>query len=87
MERWGELHADLAYLHVRATVVGEAEISTVWMGIDHNFSGEGPPIIFETMVFDGEMDGYQWRYATEAEAIAGHDEVVERVRAKVTNGG
>lgn len=52
------------------------------------------PIIFETMIFDhsgdepggegvadwlGAWDGQCWRYATEAEAIAGHAEVVNMV--------
>ena len=26
-------------------------ISTVWLGIDHNFGAAGPPLIYETMTF------------------------------------
>ena len=54
-------------------------ISTVWMGLDHNW-GAGPPLIFETMVFEnGDMgaDLNMARYATEEEAIKGHEEMVE----------
>lgn len=50
-----------------------AEVSTVWLGLDHSF-GIGPPLIFETMVFglpDGEE--VQERYSTEVEALAGHE--------------
>lgn len=59
------------------TEVEGAEVSTVWMGIDHNFSDDGPPLIFETMVFgDSEYAEYQWRYSTEEEAREGHERVV-----------
>ncbi len=27
-------------------------ISTVFLGLDHRFGGEGPPLVFETMVFE-----------------------------------
>jgi hypothetical protein len=54
--------------------------STVWLGIDHNYTRRGPPLIFETMVFDRKSahpwaEGYMARYATLEEAIAGHKEV------------
>lgn len=50
-------------------------VSTVWLGLNHNF-GRGRPLIFETMVFAskddmGELDCD--RYSTEAEALAGHE--------------
>lgn len=31
--------------------LGKFYISTVFLGIDHNFLGKGGPILFETMVF------------------------------------
>jgi hypothetical protein len=46
-------------------------VSTVFLGIDHNF-GNGPPLLFETMVFGGEYDGYCKRYSTWEEAEGGH---------------
>jgi hypothetical protein len=58
-------------------------VSTVWLGVNHAFGG-GPPIIFETMVFGPEnTDEYMQRYATEAEARAGHAETVTVVAATV----
>lgn len=66
--------------HVADEMVGQVRVSTVWLGIDHNFSGIGPPLIFETMVFGGVMDEDIWRYSTEAAALAGHDQVVTMVR-------
>jgi hypothetical protein len=59
--------------------VGDAWISTVWLGIDHGY-GHGPPIIFETMIFGGRDDGFQARYATKEAALAGHRRVVEAVK-------
>lgn len=62
--------------------IGDVLVSTVWLGLDHNCSDEGPPLIFETMVFGESLDGEKRRYSTEAEAIAGHAEMVARVRAE-----
>jgi hypothetical protein len=48
----------------------------VFLGIDHNFFGDGPPILFETMVFGGPMDQDQRRYSTWDEAEFGHAAIV-----------
>ena len=47
------------------------KVSTVFLTTNHNY-GEGPPLIFETMIFGGEHSDEQWRYTTEAEALEGH---------------
>jgi hypothetical protein len=52
--------------------IGVARVSTVFMGIDHNFTRGGPPLLFETMIFGGPEDGFQARYSTWDEAEAGH---------------
>lgn len=49
--RWMDLRADYGYAVLAKTVVGSWEVSTVWLGHDHQFL-HGPPIIFETMVFE-----------------------------------
>jgi hypothetical protein len=54
-------------------------ISTVFLGLDHSFSLDGPPILFKTMVFGGSLDESQDRYATWDEAVAGHDKWVRKV--------
>lgn len=51
----------------------ECRISTVFLGVDHQHVPGGPPILWETMVFDA--NGRDWgceRYTSEADAIAGH---------------
>lgn len=77
---------DPAQKRVAATTLPDGKwVSTVWLAIDHRMTREGPPIIFETMVF--AMDGPEGglgesldcdRYATEAEAKAGHAEMVAK---------
>lgn len=69
---------------VASTTVGEANISTVFLGFDHNF-GNGPPILFETMVFGGFEDGFQERYTTWAKAEAGHKRAVILVSSRAEN--
>lgn len=54
-------------------------VSTVFLGLDHSW-GDGPRLIFETMVFGGPLDQETYRYATWAQAEAGHAVMVERVR-------
>jgi hypothetical protein len=78
--QFAETHS--AQMRVALTKVGAYEVSTVWLGIDHNHWG-GRPILFETMVFaeGSTMDHHCDRYHTEAEAIAGHENVVGMVRA------
>ena len=55
--------------------VNNFTISTVFLGIDHRF-GEGPPLLFETMVFGGPLDQEMDRYSTWNEAEVGHNEIV-----------
>jgi hypothetical protein len=56
---------------------GEVFVSTVFLGMDHNWFG-GPPILWESMVFiDGE-DCEQQRYSSLREAIIGHNTLVAR---------
>jgi len=66
---------------VDASVIGEVEISTVFLGLDHNFLRRGPPILFETMIFGGWLDHSRNRCATWDEAKAMHAEAVRLVRA------
>jgi len=37
---------------VMQNTIGEYEVSTVFLGLDHNFTGKGVPILWETMVFE-----------------------------------
>lgn len=76
---WTE-RRDMDYKRVAETTVGNTWISTVWIGLNYDWSRKGPPLIFETMIFGGPMNEETWRWSTEAEALAGHEEVVTMVR-------
>ena len=65
---------------VRKTTIGDAEIITVFLGLDHQF-GDGPPLLFETMVFGGKLDQKQDRCTTWEEAEAMHEAMSGRVRS------
>jgi len=47
------------------------KVSTVFLGLDHQWV-EGPPLLFETMIFGGEHDEYQERCPTWEQAEAMH---------------
>jgi hypothetical protein len=72
---WYETHDRF----IAKTKVGDALVSTVFLGIDHAFGG-GPPLLFETMVFGGEHDQSQWRHYNRYAALAFHDQVVAALR-------
>lgn len=89
--RWMDLRT-YDYQVLAKTVVGSWEVSTVWLGHDHQFL-DGPPIIFETMVFEiaesqgwfgayheSVFDDFQARYSTQTQAFAGHEATVREVR-------
>jgi hypothetical protein len=89
---WSFRHCDSGYRVVAQTRLRGWLVSTVWLGLDHSY-GQGPPLIFETMVFlpDGSSLGdgdeeYCERYATEAEARDGHDLALNWVAEKIRNG-
>lgn len=65
---------------VAQEMVGGGKVSTVFLGIDHAFFGQSPPILFETMVFGGPCDGEQERCCTWEEAVEMHNKWVEKVR-------
>jgi hypothetical protein len=54
---WATLSEDLEYKRINYTELAETSVhpashlSTVWLGLDHNFWPQGPPLIFETMRF------------------------------------
>jgi len=72
---------------VAKTFVGEFEISTVFLGLDHRF-GEGRPLLFETMAFpkDSRLDLECDRYSTWEEAEKGHALMVKKYKRKKNEG-
>ena len=52
---WARVHE--ADNRVSVDTIEGQRVSTVWLGLDHRFD-EGPPLIFETMIFGGPHDQY-----------------------------
>jgi hypothetical protein len=67
-------------------ITSQIEVSTVFLGLDHRFHGQGPPILFETMIFAAglpDLDQYQCRYSSYDDAQAGHAAAVRMARAAI----
>lgn len=63
---------------VNKTIIGESVVSTIFLGVDHS-DGCGPPILFESMVFGGELDQEIERCSTWEQAEEMHDSMCKRV--------
>lgn len=63
---------------VELTKVGELEISTVFLGLDHSW-GDGPPVLWETMVFDKE------RNEKDVDQCSGNREQAEAMHEKMVH--
>lgn len=84
LRAWGQDFQDERLKRVaRDTLPNGIVVSTVWLGLDHRF-GQGPPLIFETMVFlPSSASGNELameRYGTEADALAGHARLVAKYK-------
>lgn len=74
--------------HIGNTNTRKFHISTVWLGINHNWDREGPPLIFETMVFHcyqhtgraKRLIRSEWRWSSKEEATIGHGLISESVK-------
>jgi hypothetical protein len=58
---------------------GPVRVSTVFLGLNHNFFRAGPPVLWETMIFGGRHDEYMERYSSYAQALEGHARAVALV--------
>jgi hypothetical protein len=77
---WAQwLGSSMAERRVAEQSIGQSRVSTVFLGLDHCF-GDGPPLLFETMVFGGPLDGEQARCTAWAEAEVMHAAMVDRVK-------
>lgn len=79
IREWGATFELQNRIVMRTKLIDGSIISTVFLGIDHSMIGRGPPILFESalMPSDGPIEVVD-RYATWAEAEAGHMAWIER---------
>ncbi|WP_046482720.1 hypothetical protein [Pseudomonas veronii] len=79
---WFEWFA-IADHRVAETWIDDIQVSTVFLGIDHNAFPHADPALFETMVFsDDELHPVR-RYFIWEEAEAGHAEMVAMIHTEM----
>ena len=80
---WAEWFETSKDRFIKQTTIDGQQVSTVFLGIDHNFSiHSGTPILFETMIFDGKgkYKDYQDRYSTYNEALEAHNKLIREIK-------
>jgi hypothetical protein len=86
MREWAVLRArGEEYIRIAQHHLDGYWVSTVWLGINHGWRPEEPPVIFETMVFATGADilgwdSYQDRYSTLRAAREGHERIAAALR-------
>lgn len=79
IQEWGQKFGGVDR-RVALDEIDDIRISTVFLGLDHNYSSYGPPLLFETMVFISDDSERCERYATWDAAAAGHKQIVDIIR-------
>jgi len=78
LDTWARWFAKSDRMVAKTELYGSL-VSTIFLGVDHNFTLKGPALLFETLVFGGPLDQEMDRYSTWGQAEAGHAAMVERV--------
>ena len=81
--KWAKWY-ETADRHVARDTIEEVEISTVFLGVNHAFV-DGPPVLYETMIFGGPHDQHEERYHNKVAALVGHDRAVALVRESLSS--
>jgi hypothetical protein len=84
LQRWAKSFEETNRRVDRTYLPGGVMVSSVFLGLDHGFSfGEkAKPVLFETMVFGGVLDGYQERSVSWEESAAAHVVITAMVRTR-----
>tara|TARA_R110002050_G_scaffold124575_1_gene243753 strand:+ start:2960 stop:3292 length:333 start_codon:yes stop_codon:yes gene_type:complete len=69
----------MGQLKIRKTYFNNCIASTIFLGFDHGID-DNKPVLFETMIFGGDNDGYQTRCCTHRQALAMHREAVKLIK-------
>ena len=81
--RWLDSSAStdgLARRVVAQTEFAVGWVSTEFLGLDHNFSSIGPPLLWETTISGGARDGSRWRCSgSRQQALSLHAQIVARL--------
>jgi len=78
--KWAEFFQNGNRKVARTHITSSIYVSTVFLGLDHSW-GEGPPMLFETMVFGGEHNQHCTRCSTWLKAEVQHVEMCNFVHS------
>ena len=78
---WGGWYVTADKRRVAANRINGIYISTVFLGLDHAFD-DGPPVLWETMIFGGSQDQETWRYTSREAAARNHAAILRRIRLR-----
>ncbi len=77
---WGKLINNVKERTVAITIIDYYKVSTVFIGYQGFDSDEqGRPLVFETMIFNGDHELYCDKYGTWEDAEKGHEEAIKWV--------
>lgn len=72
--RWAEwFEKDENRIVAKTEISPEVSVSTIFLGLDHNYFSVGEPVLWETMIFGGILHHEMWRYSSREAAVEGHD--------------
>lgn len=81
--KYAKFMADMTNRRVALDEFGEGEnvvrVSTVFLGLEHGYTEDDKPILFETLVFDGMLDGECIRTTSWTEALEAHKAMLQLV--------
>ncbi len=80
-EEWEKHNADMSR-RIGHDVIARVMISTIFMGINTQADEDGPPLLYETLIFDPATGRREESYATATQAREGHRRWVEHFRAQ-----
>lgn len=84
MEEGARLLSDIKERMVARTELPDGRVvSTVFLVLDHGHVRKGPPVLFETMVFNGDNSEDSWRYCFESEALESHATIVKELEMEI----
>jgi hypothetical protein len=81
LTKWAKWY-EKSYRKVRSNDYRHVRVSTVFLGIDHAYGG-GRPLLFETLVFEGSLDGEMDRCTTWEEAEIMHEKMCDLVKKSI----
>lgn len=80
MFKWHLFFKRIENRRVRQTFINNIRISTIFLGINHNFRLDGIPILFETMAFKNHKEIDCRRCSTWRQALKQHWDMVARMK-------